>query len=93
MDLKDLILSLLVFSPLLLVWVFGIVFAVSRWNNHPKVSKLVVIASILIFVHFAASQFWNAWIVPQLIHSDLGQTQLTCNQVPTFSRNSDYVLF
>jgi hypothetical protein len=53
--------------PLLLVWLAGIVFAVVRWNRHPRVSALVV-AGLSIFV---ISIFFGVLVslMPAFIHS------------------------
>lgn len=46
-DLTNLLLSLLSAIPMVLVDLGGIVYALSYWNRHPRVSLLVVLALVL----------------------------------------------
>lgn len=36
--------------PVMIVWVVGLVFAISRWERHPQVSQLIVIALGIQFI-------------------------------------------
>ena len=42
--------TLIVQSPILLVWLVGFVIAVARWRKHPKVSALTIAALVLYFL-------------------------------------------
>jgi hypothetical protein len=48
--------------PLLLVWLVGIVLAVTRWQRHPKVSLLALIALVLALLETILNGFLSMWI-------------------------------
>ncbi len=48
--------------PVLLVWTAGLVIAVVRWRQHPRVSLLTVIALILMLVNLLVGMLLNILI-------------------------------
>jgi hypothetical protein len=48
--------------PLFLVWLAGIILAIMRWQRHPRVSLLVLIALILILIETIINSFLGIWI-------------------------------
>jgi hypothetical protein len=53
-------------SPILLVWLAGFGLAVLRWQRHPKVSLLTVIAIVLYFVGASGNAVAGRWLVVAL---------------------------
>jgi len=54
--------NLLAQVPLYIVWVVGIVLAVSRWSKQPKVSLYCLIAFGLLFFQSLLGTFLNIWL-------------------------------
>ena len=57
-------------SPLYLVWLAGIVFAISRWRRHPTVSLLTLVALAVLLLSSVLGVFVFTWL-PQFL-SDHG---------------------
>ena len=53
-------------SPVMLVWVGGIVFAMTRWRRHPMVSLLTVVALLGLLLTTIAAVCISAWL-PRLM--------------------------
>jgi nitrogen fixation-related uncharacterized protein len=50
--------------PSLLTLIACMIFAITRWKRHPKVSLLVLISLALLFIHgIAFSIIYNGWFV------------------------------
>lgn len=58
--------SLSVASPLIITWAVGIVIAVMRWQRHPRVSQLVVIALGVLIVAAVLNLTLNV-LLPQIL--------------------------
>ena len=48
--LVDVLIQLAAQSPLLLVWLVGLILALATWNRHPMVSLLVLVAMLLVAI-------------------------------------------
>jgi hypothetical protein len=66
------IFSLMMAVPNVLVWLIGIILAVSRWRRHPRVSQISVVAFVIMIVITIISRFLNA-LLPMAMH-DRGWT-------------------
>jgi hypothetical protein len=55
--------SLVAQSPILLVWLAGFGLAVLRWQRHPKVSLLTVIAIVLYLIGASGNALAGRWLV------------------------------
>lgn len=53
-------------SPLLVIWLAGFGLAVLRWNRHPRVSLLTVIAIVLYFIGASGNALASRWLVGAL---------------------------
>lgn len=62
--------------PLILVWLVGIVLAVTRWQRHPKVSMLALIALILTLLETIVSNFLSIWLPIMLTEQGTSATQI-----------------
>jgi hypothetical protein len=58
--------NLVVQSPILLVWLAGFGLAVLRWQRHPRVSLLTVIAIVLYFVGASGNAVAGRWLAVAL---------------------------
>jgi hypothetical protein len=57
-------LSVIVIPALVIVWVIGVVLALSRWRRHPRVSLLALLAFAIMLV----SRFLG-WALPPIAHN------------------------
>jgi hypothetical protein len=62
--------------PLLLVWLVGIVLAVARWQRHPKVSLLALIALVLALLETILNGFLSVWIPVMLTEQGMTSMQI-----------------
>lgn len=62
--------------PELLVWLAGIGWAIFRWQYHPKVSRLTLIALIGMILLTTISGFLAAWLPFWLIQSGMSSGQM-----------------
>ena len=62
--------------PLFLVWLVGIVLAVTRWQRHPKVSMLALIALVLTLLETIISNFLSIWLPIMLTEQGTSATQI-----------------
>ena len=49
-------------SPLLLVIIAGMVFAIIRWRRHPRVSAMTVVALAIYLIQSLALTAFNRWL-------------------------------
>jgi hypothetical protein len=49
-------------TPLIIVWVIGIVLALSRWQRHPRVSKFALIACAVMIINTVANRSLTIWM-------------------------------
>jgi hypothetical protein len=49
-------------TPVIIVWVIGIVLALSRWQRHPRVSQFTLIACVVMIVNLVGSRFLTIWL-------------------------------
>src|SRR5262249_46554554 len=62
--------------PMLIIWVTGLYFAISRSNRHPKVSRLVVIALGIMILNEITSTLFVIFIPVIMIQKGLDNSQL-----------------
>jgi hypothetical protein len=62
--------------PLFLVWMVGIVLAVTRWQRHPKVSLLALIALVLALLNSTVNGFLGALAPVMLTEQGMTATQI-----------------
>jgi hypothetical protein len=48
-------------TPVIIVWLIGIVLALSRWRRHPQVSRLALIALAISIVNLIVNRFISIW--------------------------------
>jgi hypothetical protein len=62
--------------PLLLVWLVGIVLAVTRWQRHPKVSLLALIALVLALLETILNGLLSVWLPMMLTEQGMDSMQI-----------------
>ena len=68
MDFSQLLIPALVRLPLFLLWLVGIVLAISRWRDHPRVS-IAVVSGIAILSIAACTSLLFTMSTPRLVSS------------------------
>jgi hypothetical protein len=68
--------SLLLQSPILLVWLAGFILAVVYWRRHPRVSLFTVIALVIFLVETLVDSYLNLWLPLMLSERGMGAVQL-----------------
>jgi hypothetical protein len=63
-------------SPVLLVWLAGMVIAVVTWRRHPRVSLLTVVALVILLVETLIDTFLSMWLAFILSESQMGAAQI-----------------
>src|SRR5262245_61278560 len=48
-------------TPVIIVWVIGIIWALSRWRRHPQVSRYALIAFAISIVNLIVNRFISIW--------------------------------
>ena len=80
MDASDMILptlaSLLIQSPILLVWLAGFILALVYWRRHPRASLFTVIALVIFLVETLVDTYLNLWLPLMLSERGMGAVQL-----------------
>ena len=67
----------LYYIPYMIVWAVGFILAIVRWQRHPKVSLLAVIAFTIFFMTAMVNSCLRMWLYPWLFGESgggLGQT-------------------
>ena len=62
--------------PVILIWLVGIVLAVTRWQRHPKVSLLALIALVLALLETIVNGFLSVWIPVMLTEQGVSTAQM-----------------
>ena len=80
MDPSDTILptliAYLVQSPILLVWLIGLVLATVYWRRHPRVSLLTVIALVVFLIETLVNTYINMWLPLLLSRRGMESSQM-----------------
>jgi hypothetical protein len=50
-------------TPMYAAWFIGLILAVVRWNHHPKVSLLVSLATVLLFLNAVVATLLQIWLI------------------------------
>jgi hypothetical protein len=50
-------------TPIYAVWFIGLIVALVRWNRHPKVSLLVTLATVLLFLNSVVANLLSIWLI------------------------------
>ena len=81
MDVPNLILpmlgSLLLQSPILLVWLAGFILAAMYWRRHPRASLFTAIALAIFLVETLVDTYLNMWLPLQLSERGMGAVQIS----------------
>jgi hypothetical protein len=68
--------GLLVSSPVYIVWIVGLVIAVTRWSRHPQVSLLAVSGLAILLVREVVATLVAPWLQMSLIRGSMMPSRL-----------------
>jgi hypothetical protein len=68
--------SMMVQSPILLVWLAGFILAAVHWRRHPRVSLLTVIALAIFLVETLVNTYLNLWLPLMLSERGVAAVQI-----------------
>ena len=73
-------------SPLLAIWLLGMIVAATRWKKHPKVSLLTILALGGLSLELVTMQFVYRFVLPPLVNGRMGMDIGTVYKIIGFVR-------
>lgn len=63
--------------PIFFIWIIGLVLCITRWQYHPRVSQLTLIALLLFFGQALIGSFLDRWLLFYFFEQGRSTTELS----------------